>query len=363
MRMGSCLVCFLCLLFSGCNPAGSASNSSGSGLQAIQVKTELRPESSDEISRVHKFDSNGVLLETTINFRSGALGVATFANGELVEYKCSLASQIQLHTKLVDERIVWQEEYRNGGALLRWQKQDNGDLELSQFYKGQLVDKLIMHADGSGESGYGPSWPSLLGYVQKQSWKADGSLRVELRHVEKKINQLVDSIDFDPQGNATARHYHANGSVLLRAQWQNCKNLANRPRGTNQDGWLLKEAESRFDDKEVVLYTYDNRLSPSDPNASRVEITAIDGSRRVIVAKPGDENVGQAGSVKLFDATGLAAGDEEPTRAHGQRLVTDSNTFAYLQAPQFYGADHLRNIRQLFAVDPVIRGLSLRSKF
>ncbi|MBY0358567.1 MAG: hypothetical protein K2W82_11245 [Candidatus Obscuribacterales bacterium] len=361
MRTGSCLVCFLCLLIAGCNPAGSGSNPPGSA--AIRIKTELQPEGSGEVSRVHKFDRDGLLLETTINFRSGEMAVATFVQGELVEYKRSLASQVQLHTKLVDGLIVWQEENRNGGVQLRWQKQENGDLELNQFYEGRLSDRLIMHADGSGESGEGPPKPSFWGYTQKQSWKADGSLRVEFRFVEKKINQLVDSIDFDPQGNATAKHYQANGKVLLRAQWQNCKNSANRPRGANHDGWLLKEAETRFDNKEVVVYTYDNRLSSSDPNASRVEITAPDGSKRVIEAKPGDENVGQAGSVKLFDAGGKAAGDEELTQAHSQRLVTDRNTFGYLQAPQFHAADHLRSIRQLFAVDPVIRSLSLHSKF
>lgn len=358
------LIPLILLVLTGCNSdtdKGKSSPGSGSSSTTtpgqpvtpnkpagkLSIKVEVMPESSEEATRIHKFNELGVEVETEIKFRDGGTGMESRnpLTRNVTEYVRYFKGGTDVKTRIKyapDGKNILLEEsfYAPAKVERRREKLPDGSLRAIEYYESGIEQtQYLLRSDGSGhqinQDDNSAGEPPMLRF--KVEWTADGHATVEEYDNEAVLEARSKLF---PDGTARMERYKNGKLSVVEYMRGRFGEELERARSHFLNAWAIEKAEV-FDEETGemvrVLIFYNTDLGP----VQQATIMQEEGKKAVIEL----DVEGKWLSHKIFDADGKLIEEVDP-ELEDSALIEVPDGFT--TAPSFEPNTYAEQIRQMF---------------
>ncbi|MBX9573320.1 MAG: hypothetical protein K2X77_30755 [Candidatus Obscuribacterales bacterium] len=352
----------LLLLLAGCNnDGGNSQQNTGGGSTTnspdkpttpnkpgkVTVKVEVMPESSEEATRIHKFNELGVEIETEIKFRDGGLGLESRhpLTRNVTEYVRYFKGGTDVKTRIKyssdGKNIVLEESfYAPGKVERRRERLPDGSLRAVEFYESGIEQtQYLVRPDGSGHQinhdDNSNGEPPMLRF--KAEWTADGHASVEEYNNEAVLEARSQLF---PDG--TARMERFNNGKLSVVEFLRARVGAELEHARTHflHAWAVEKAEV-YDEESGELVRILVFFKTDLNRTQQATIMQEDGKKAVIEL----DETGKWISHKIFDADGKLLEEVDP-ELEDSALVELPDSFT--MSPGFEPNNYAEQIREMF---------------
>lgn len=313
----------------------------------LTIKVEVMPETSEEASRIHKFNELGVEVETEIKFRDGGVGTETRSSitRNVTEYVRYFKGGTDVKTRIKyasDGKTILLEEsfYTPGKVERRREKLPDGSLRAVEFYESGVEQyHYLLRPDGSGQQvnhdDPSPGEQPMLRF--KLEWTADGHATVE---EYDNSATLEGRSKLFPDGTARMERFNEGKLSVVQYMRGRFGVELQRARSHFLNAWQMTKAEV-YDEETGqiarIIVFHDTDIAP----IQQVTIMQEEGKKAIIEV---DED-GKWTSHKIYDADGALV-EEVDLELEDSSLIEVPSSFTI--APGFEPNNYAEQIREMF---------------
>lgn len=313
----------------------------------VTVKVEVMPETSEEATRIHKFNELGVEFETEIKFRDGGNGQETRnpLTRNVTEYVRYFKGGTDVKTRIKfaadGKNIVLEETFYSPGKIeRRKEKLADGSLRAVEFYESGIEQyHYLVRLDGSGQQlnhdDNSNGEPPMLRF--KVEWTADGHATVE--EYDNSATLEARSKLF-PDGTARMERYKDGKLAVVQYMRARVGAELEHARTHFMNAWAMEKAEV-FDEETGnlarILIFHKTDLG----TVQQATVFQEEGKKAVIEL----DVEGKWLSHKIFDDDGKLV-EEVDIELEDSALIEVPDSFT--MAPSFEPNNYAETVRQLF---------------